>query len=212
MFDWILKKAQERYKDWKYQCHKAYMKEGSSGMSSDFIGREDQWEFLCEHFESDAFKRLSLANKRNRGEKTMHHHTGSSPIIYTMKELRIQGAQLPIDICHGGMTWLMRSISERMHLWNNMHPDATEEEIIESFQSQQIEVLGTVLKTRKGKEIRGMRRGGERDLSHSLNGSTSRSRPPRVDEQQLREVQERYEQRLKESEERAQLRIQEELS
>ncbi|KAL6176056.1 hypothetical protein ACLB2K_052692 [Fragaria x ananassa] len=65
-------------------------------MPSDFIGREDQWEFLCEHFESDAFKRLSLTNKRNRREKTMHHHTGSSPIIYTMEELRIQGKQLPI--------------------------------------------------------------------------------------------------------------------
>lgn len=26
----------------------------------------------------------------------MHHHTGSSPIIYTMEELRIQGEQLPI--------------------------------------------------------------------------------------------------------------------
>nr|XP_011462158.1 PREDICTED: uncharacterized protein LOC105350867 [Fragaria vesca subsp. vesca] len=97
MFDWILKRAQERYKDWKYHCHKAYLKEGPSGMPSDFIGREeDQWEFLCQHFKSNAFKRLSLANKRNRGEKTMHHHTGSSPIIYTMEELRIQGEQLPI--------------------------------------------------------------------------------------------------------------------
>ncbi|KAL6189423.1 hypothetical protein ACLB2K_040812 [Fragaria x ananassa] len=96
MFNWILKKAQERYKDWKYQCHKAYLKEGPYDMPSYFIGREDQWKFLCEHFESDALKRLSLANKRNRGEKTMHHHTRSSPIIYTMEELRIHGEQLPI--------------------------------------------------------------------------------------------------------------------
>ncbi|KAL6202875.1 hypothetical protein ACLB2K_026579 [Fragaria x ananassa] len=87
MFNWILKRAQERYEDWKYQCHKAYLKEGPSGMPSDFIGREDQWEFLCEHFESDVFKKLTLANKRNRGEKTIHHHMGSSPIIYTMEEL-----------------------------------------------------------------------------------------------------------------------------
>ncbi|KAL6179595.1 hypothetical protein ACLB2K_051108 [Fragaria x ananassa] len=49
-----------------------------------------------------------------------------------------------------------------------------------------------------------MGRAGERDLSHSSNSSTSRSRPPRVDEQQLLELQERYKQRLKESEERAQ--------
>ncbi|KAL6204858.1 hypothetical protein ACLB2K_022125 [Fragaria x ananassa] len=80
----------EKWKVWNA------MSEGSSGMPSDFIGREDQWEFLCQHFESDAFKRLSLANKRNCGEKTMHHHKGSSPIIYTVEELRIQGEQLPI--------------------------------------------------------------------------------------------------------------------
>ncbi|KAL6209147.1 hypothetical protein ACLB2K_020090 [Fragaria x ananassa] len=46
--------------------------------------------------QEENWKRLSLANKRNIGEKTMHHHTGSSPIIYTMEELRIQGEQLPI--------------------------------------------------------------------------------------------------------------------
>ncbi|KAL6127797.1 hypothetical protein ACLB2K_071159 [Fragaria x ananassa] len=80
---------------------------------------------------------------------------------------------------------------------------------MESVQSQQIEVLGTVLKTRKGKEIRGMRQGVERDLSHSSNGSTSRSRSPRVDEQKLQEMQELYEHRLKESEKRAQQQIQE---
>ncbi|KAL6202201.1 hypothetical protein ACLB2K_025910 [Fragaria x ananassa] len=96
MFNWILKRAQERYKDWKYQCHKVYQLQWPFDMPSDFIGREDRWEFLCEHFESDAFKRLFLANKRNHGEKTKHHHTGSSPIIYTMEELKIQGEQLPI--------------------------------------------------------------------------------------------------------------------
>ncbi|KAL6220200.1 hypothetical protein ACLB2K_007957 [Fragaria x ananassa] len=96
MFNWILKRAHERYKDWKYQCHKAYLKEWLFGMPSYFIGRKDQWEFLCSHFESDEFKRLSLANKQNRGEKTMHHHTGSSPIIYTMEELIIQEEELPI--------------------------------------------------------------------------------------------------------------------
>nr|XP_011462080.1 PREDICTED: uncharacterized protein LOC101292880 [Fragaria vesca subsp. vesca] len=117
--------------------------------------------------------------------------------------------------------WILMRAHERYKDWNDMvdevnkrndafkeqHPDATEEQIMESVQSQQIEVLGTVLKTRKGKEIRGMGRGGERDLSHSSNGSTSRSRPPKVDEQQLQEVQQWYEQRLKESEDRAQQQL-----
>ncbi|KAL6209666.1 hypothetical protein ACLB2K_020606 [Fragaria x ananassa] len=158
------------------------MKEGPSGMPLDFIGREIQWEFLCEHFESDAFKRLSLANKRNRGEKTMHHHTGSSPIIYTMEELRIQGKQLPIIkgfektyvkegdevttkilcTCLSFYYYndIVDKIIKRKDVFKEQHPDATEEEIMESVQSQQIEVLGNVLKTRKGMEIRGMRRGG----------------------------------------------------
>ncbi|KAL6214838.1 hypothetical protein ACLB2K_014270 [Fragaria x ananassa] len=149
-----MSRAHERYKDWKYQCHKAYLKERPSSMPSDFIRIEDQWEFICEHFKSDAFKNdmVDEVNKRNDAFK-------------------------------------------------EQHPDATVEEIMESVQSQKIEVLRTMLKTRKGKEIREMRRGGEQDLSHSSNGSSSRSRPPRVDEQQLQEVQERYEWRLKESEE-----------
>ncbi|KAL6202199.1 hypothetical protein ACLB2K_025908 [Fragaria x ananassa] len=165
--------------DWKYQCHKAYLKKGPSGIPSDFIRREDQWKFLCEHFESDAFKRLSLANKRNHGKKTMHHHTGSSRIIYTMEELRIQGEQLLIIIkgctpgmplvrcwhlgatmptplaCHGRND-MVDEVNKRKDAFKEQHPDATEEEIMESVQSQQIEVLGTVLKTQKGKEIGGM--------------------------------------------------------
>ncbi|KAL6219350.1 hypothetical protein ACLB2K_007109 [Fragaria x ananassa] len=77
----------------------------------------------------NAMSRLSLANKRNREEKTMHHHTGSSssPMIYTMEELKIQGEQLPI--IKGFEKTYVRE----------QQPEATEEEIIESVQSQQIE-------------------------------------------------------------------------
>nr|XP_011461127.1 PREDICTED: uncharacterized protein LOC105350547 [Fragaria vesca subsp. vesca] len=102
---------------------------------------------------------------------------------------------------------MVDEVNKRKDAFREQHSDTTEEQIMESVQSQQIEVLRTVLKTRKGKEIRGMRRGGERDLSHSSNGSTSRSRPPKVDEQQLQEVQQRYEQRLQESEDRAQQQL-----
>ena len=78
---------------------------------------------------------------------------------------------------------MVDEVNRRKFVFKKQHPDATDEEIMESVQSQQIEVLGTVLKTKKGNEIRGMGRGGEQDLSHSSNGSTSRSRPLRVDEQ-----------------------------
>ncbi|KAL6215470.1 hypothetical protein ACLB2K_014900 [Fragaria x ananassa] len=150
--------------------------------------------------------RLSLANKRNREEKTMHHYLRYSPIIYIMEELILQGEQLPI-IKGFEKTYVRADDEVTTKHYNDMvdeeqHSDVMNEQIIESVQFQQIEVLGTVLKTRKGKEIGGMGRGGKRHLSHSSNGSTSRSCPPRVDEQQLQEVQERYEQKLKESEER----------
>ncbi|KAL6213778.1 hypothetical protein ACLB2K_013220 [Fragaria x ananassa] len=128
----------------------------------------------------------------------MHHHTGFSPIIYTMEELRIQSEQLTIikdfektyaregdEVTTKHYNDMVDEVNKRNDVFKEQHPDATEEEIMESVQFQQIEVLGKVLKTRKGKEIRGMGRGGERDLSHSSNCSTSRSRPPRVDEQQL---------------------------
>ena len=83
---------------------------------------------------------------------------------------------------------MVDEVNRRKDVFKKQHPDTTEEEIVESVQSQQIEVLGMVLKTQKGKEIRGMGRAGEQDLSHFSNGSTSRSRPPRVDEQQLLEL------------------------
>ncbi|KAL6129001.1 hypothetical protein ACLB2K_072354 [Fragaria x ananassa] len=141
----------------------------------------------------------------------MHHHTGSSSIIYTMEELRIQGEQLPI--IKGFEKTYVRANDEdttmKYDAFKEQHPNTTDEEIMESVQSQQIEVLGTVLKTQKGKEIKGMGQGGERDLSHSSNGSTSCSRPPRVDEQQLQEVQECYKRRLKELEEHAQQQFEE---
>ena len=44
-----------RGRSWQYQCHKAYQLKGPSCMPSDFIDREDQWEFLYMHFKSDVF-------------------------------------------------------------------------------------------------------------------------------------------------------------
>ncbi|KAL6183818.1 hypothetical protein ACLB2K_045228 [Fragaria x ananassa] len=93
----------------------------------------------------NAMSRLSLANKRNRGEKTMHHHTGSSLIIYTMEELRIQGEQLPI-IKGFEKTYVRAGDEDMTKKYNDMvdevnkqkdafkeqHPDVTEEQIMEN--------------------------------------------------------------------------------
>ena len=53
---WIMDTAQARYKEWKWQCHNVYQEHGPEGMPTEFYGREDEWAFLCTHFESDAFK------------------------------------------------------------------------------------------------------------------------------------------------------------
>ena len=44
---------------------------------------------------------------------------------------------------------MVDEVNRRKDVFKKQQPDATEEEIVESVQSQQIEVLGTVLKTRK---------------------------------------------------------------
>ncbi|KAL6195372.1 hypothetical protein ACLB2K_030991 [Fragaria x ananassa] len=87
----------------------------------------------------------------------MHHHTGSSPIIYIMEELKIQGEQLPI-IKGFDKTYVMAGDENTTNKYNDMvdevnkrkdafkeqHLEATEEEIIESVQSQQIQQLQEV--------------------------------------------------------------------
>ncbi|KAL6185991.1 hypothetical protein ACLB2K_042113 [Fragaria x ananassa] len=97
----------------------------------------------------------------------MHHHTGSSPIIYTMEELPIIKGFEKTYVRAGdeAMTKhyndMVHEVNRRKDVFKKQHLDATEEEIVKSVQSQQIEVLVIVLKTQKGNEIRGMRRAGE---------------------------------------------------
>ena len=52
---------------------------------------------------------------------------------------------------------MVDKVNRRNDAFKEQHHDTTEEEIMESVQSQQIEVLGTVLKTRKGKENKRVR-------------------------------------------------------
>ena len=95
---------------------------------------------------------------------------------------------------------MLAEVESRKTDLKKINPEATEEEMMEIIQTQQIDVLDAVLDKRKGKEIRGMGRAGERDLSQSSSGSTLRSRaPPNQDRERI----ERLEQEVREYKERA---------
>ena len=94
---------------------------------------------------------------------------------------------------------MLAEVESRKTDLKKINPEATEEEMMEIIQTQQIDVLDAVLDKRKGKEIRGMGRAGERDLSQSSSGSTLRSRaPPNQDRERI----ERLEQEVREYKER----------
>ena len=94
---------------------------------------------------------------------------------------------------------MLAEVESRKTDLKKINPEATEEEMMEIIQTQQIDVLDAVLDERKGKEIRGMGRAGERDLSQSSSGSTLRSRaPPNQDRERI----ERLEQEVREYNER----------
>nr|XP_011461729.1 PREDICTED: protein diaphanous homolog 2-like [Fragaria vesca subsp. vesca] len=97
---------------------------------------------------------------------------------------------------------MLSEVESRKTDLKKINPEATEEEMMEIIQSQQIDVLDVVLDKRKGKEIRGMGRGGERDLSQSSSGSTLRNRaPPNQDRERI----ERLEREVREYKERTEL-------
>ncbi|KAL2501452.1 uncharacterized protein Fot_35300 [Forsythia ovata] len=47
----------------------------------------DQWVELCNHFNSDKFKKASLANIENRSKKKYNHRTDSRPLSYIVDEM-----------------------------------------------------------------------------------------------------------------------------
>ncbi|XP_022866925.1 uncharacterized protein LOC111386691 [Olea europaea var. sylvestris] len=47
----------------------------------------DQWVELCNHFNSDKFKKASSTNIVNRSKKKYNHRTGSRPFSYIVEEM-----------------------------------------------------------------------------------------------------------------------------
>ncbi|KAL6196972.1 hypothetical protein ACLB2K_032585 [Fragaria x ananassa] len=96
MWAWLEDKAGTIYRDWKGDFSRHYKKYGRQTIPPDLIHRQDEWDWLCWHFESPDFKTRSAANKTNRGKKESEHHTGRLPIIYRVVHHKEKGNEFPV--------------------------------------------------------------------------------------------------------------------
>ncbi|KAL6199401.1 hypothetical protein ACLB2K_029185 [Fragaria x ananassa] len=96
MWAWLEDKAGTIYRDWKWDFSRHYKKYGRQTIPPDLIHRQDEWDWLCWHFESPDFKTRSAANKTNRGKKESEHHTGRLPIIYRVVHHKEKGNEFPV--------------------------------------------------------------------------------------------------------------------
>ncbi|KAL6203129.1 hypothetical protein ACLB2K_026832 [Fragaria x ananassa] len=93
---WINKRVASVFREWKHDLSEIHKLGGRDVISEELLHRRDEWEWLCTHFESDKYKRRSVANSSNRGKKKLEHHSGRKPIIYRVAKLRDKGSSLPV--------------------------------------------------------------------------------------------------------------------
>ncbi|KAL6204634.1 hypothetical protein ACLB2K_021901 [Fragaria x ananassa] len=93
---WINKRAASVFREWKHDLSEIHKLGGRDMIPEELLHRWDEWEWLCTHFDSDKYKRRSVANSSNRGKKELEHRSGRKPLIYRVAELRDKGASLPV--------------------------------------------------------------------------------------------------------------------
>ncbi|XP_065849653.1 uncharacterized protein [Euphorbia lathyris] len=85
------------FKQYKHMCHKHYKKytaEDAKKNPPEDVTQED-WVHLCNHFESDAFKKQSEANKLNRAKLVVPNRTGSKS--YAQWIFEMESSQVSLD-------------------------------------------------------------------------------------------------------------------
>ncbi|CAL1402259.1 unnamed protein product [Linum trigynum] len=95
------KKLHKRFLNYKYTCHKHYkeLEDPTKARLNPPEGvKQEDWEALCEHFESDRFKGRSTNNIQNKAKQQYAHTTGAKSHdqrVYEMeqKKLAAQAAQ-----------------------------------------------------------------------------------------------------------------------
>ncbi|KAL2525803.1 Uncharacterized protein Adt_10857 [Abeliophyllum distichum] len=89
----------------------------------------DQWVELCNHFNSDKFRKASSANIENRSKKKYNHRTGSRPLSYIVEEMAEDGSKFPevdtFEFAYAGKNkcWT-DSAAKAQHHWELETPKA----------------------------------------------------------------------------------------
>ncbi|KAM1728148.1 hypothetical protein ACFX12_018690 [Malus domestica] len=196
-YDYVDRLMSRRYKEFKYELH-AYFLEWASAEEAlanppiemeSRPGEPGQWEFLCEHFQSEKFLKQSEANKKNRAQKKYEHHAGSRPLAYIVEECTQAGSQFPeidtFEIAYAGKNkhWTNETakskfdemLARKEDYLNELAKDYPEDtplnEIVVPDQDVGLHILNDVLGVKPGKQIRGLGDGRVRELG----GSTSRT-------------------------------------
>ncbi|KAL6196702.1 hypothetical protein ACLB2K_032316 [Fragaria x ananassa] len=96
MWAWLEDKAGTIYRDWNGDFSRHYKEYERETIRADLIHNQDEWNWLCWHFESPDFKTRSAANTTNRGKKESEHHTGLLPIIYRVVHHKEKGEEFHV--------------------------------------------------------------------------------------------------------------------
>ncbi|KAL6189202.1 hypothetical protein ACLB2K_040592 [Fragaria x ananassa] len=165
---WINKRAASVFREWKHDLSEIHKLEGRDVIPEELLHRRDDWEWLCTHFESDKYKRRSVAYSSNCGKKELEHHSGRKPIIYRVVELRDKGASLPVVDVYP-MTYDINQPKAAEHyeklkehgamaktLQSTQHPDIPPDRLPHLNWPTQLSVVKNALGETKGSYLRGI--------------------------------------------------------
>ncbi|KAL2486631.1 Uncharacterized protein Adt_31387 [Abeliophyllum distichum] len=149
----------------------------------------DQWVELCNHFNSDKFKKASSANIENRSKKKYNHRTGSRPLSYIVEEMAVEGSKfLEVDtfeFAYAGKNKIWTDsaakaqhdemlakadeyLTERANE-QQLPEDTPLEEIHVDDPDAGLKIMMSVLGVKPGRQIRGLGDGRLRDIDTSSN-------------------------------------------
>ncbi|XP_031395835.1 uncharacterized protein LOC116207116 [Punica granatum] len=132
----------DRYRQFKHNCRKHYRKFSTieeARQNPPIDVEEADWISLCEHFESDEFKRASKANAANRSKLEVNHTSGSKSYCQRMYEMEISEDPRPVpkevgvyyDAHHKRATgtWIHPKAQENYEQMKALHAQPTENDI-----------------------------------------------------------------------------------
>ncbi|TQD68762.1 hypothetical protein C1H46_045705 [Malus baccata] len=82
MLAYVNKLFTKRYKQWKNNLHQYFE---TFDDPQEFKDREDNWAWLCSHFQELGYVKKAKANKSNREKMNLLHYSGLRPFSYRME-------------------------------------------------------------------------------------------------------------------------------